>query len=66
MLAKYKTELKLLQPHYLFIYFGVMGLNLGLCTCKAGTLLLEPHLQSHFVLVILEMGLKNYLPKYEP
>jgi hypothetical protein len=34
------------------------GLNSGLGTCKAGALLLEPHLQSpvHFALVILEMG----------
>jgi hypothetical protein len=31
-------------------------LNSGLYTCKAGALPLEPHLQSNFALVILEMG----------
>jgi hypothetical protein len=42
---------------YLFIYFWWdWGLNSGLCTYKAGGLLLEPHLQVHFALVILEMG----------
>jgi hypothetical protein len=31
-------------------------LNSGFCACKAGTLPPEPHLQSIFALVILEMG----------
>jgi hypothetical protein len=36
-----------------------LGLNSELHTCKAGTLLLEPHLQSIFSLVILEIGLSG-------
>jgi hypothetical protein len=28
------------------LFFGDWGLNSGLCACKAGTLLLEPHLLS--------------------
>jgi hypothetical protein len=37
-----------------FFFWWDGGLNLGLLACKAGVLLLEPHLES--VLVILEMG----------
>jgi hypothetical protein len=43
------------------------GLNSGFRTCKAGALQLEPHLQVHFAVVILEI---NYLPRlplnYDP
>jgi hypothetical protein len=38
----------------LLLLFWDWGLNSGLCTCKAGALLLEAHL--HFALVILGMG----------
>jgi hypothetical protein len=38
-----------------------LSVNLELGTCKADALLLEPHLQSIFALVVLEMGLANYL-----
>jgi hypothetical protein len=40
----------------LFLCVCDWGLNSELHTCKAGTLLLEPQLQSIFALVILEMG----------
>jgi hypothetical protein len=40
-----------------FFFFGWdWGLNSGLCSHKAGILLLEPHLQSIFALVVLEIG----------
>jgi hypothetical protein len=40
------------------------GLNLGLCTCKAGALLLEPHLQSftHHLPFIHPLFLKIFEP----
>jgi hypothetical protein len=48
---------------HLFIYVLVVfgGLNSGLHACKAGTLLLEPHLQ--FILLWIFWGLANYLPR---
>jgi hypothetical protein len=36
---------------------GDWGLNLGLCTCKAGALLLEPHLQSILLWLFWRWGL---------
>jgi hypothetical protein len=46
---------------YLFIYlfWWEWGLNSGLHGCKAGVLPLESHLQSVFVLGILEMGFQE-------
>jgi hypothetical protein len=38
------------------------GLNSGLHTCKAGTLPLEPHLQSMLLWLFWRQGLMNYLP----
>jgi hypothetical protein len=35
-----------------FFFLWEWGLNLGLCAYKAGSLLLEPHLQPIFALVI--------------
>jgi hypothetical protein len=47
---------------YLFIYFWQKwSFNSGLYTCKAGVLLLEPHLQSIFLWLIWRWGLENYL-----
>jgi hypothetical protein len=37
------------------------GLNSGLRVCKAGTLLLEPHLQSILLWLFLRWGLVNSL-----
>jgi hypothetical protein len=51
-------------PFFFFFFFFFLwdwSLNSGLSACKAGTLLLEPHLQSIFAVIILEMGLENYL-----
>jgi hypothetical protein len=38
-------------------------LNLGLPTCKAGTLSLEPHLQSILLWLFCRWGLANYFPR---
>jgi hypothetical protein len=38
------------------------GLNSGLCTCKACTLPLEPHLQSIFLCLFWRWSLSIYLP----
>jgi hypothetical protein len=43
------------DPFYFYILVGLV-LNSGFHACKAGTLPFEPHLQSIFALVILEMG----------
>jgi hypothetical protein len=44
---------------------GDWGLNSGLCTCKVGTLSLEPHLQTIFALVILEMEVsRSFCPSW--
>jgi hypothetical protein len=40
----------------LLLFLVALGFEQRLHTCKAGTLPLEPHLQSIFALVILEMG----------
>jgi hypothetical protein len=57
--------------HYLLskLFFSVegsegwdQGLNSGLCTCKAGTVLLEPHLQPISFWLFWRWGLANYLP----
>jgi hypothetical protein len=39
-----------------FFVLAGLGLNSVLCSCKASALTLEPHLQSIFALVILEMA----------
>jgi hypothetical protein len=44
-----------------FFFFMDLGLNSGLCDCKAGTLPLEPHLQSIFLWLFWRWGLTNYL-----
>jgi hypothetical protein len=49
------------SPHtfsFLSFFWWDWGLNSELYSCKAGALTLEPH----FALVMLEMGLENYLP----
>jgi hypothetical protein len=53
------------QPSWIFPpLWWDQDLNSGLCACKAGAILLEPHVQSIFSLVILEVeGLANYLPR---
>jgi hypothetical protein len=40
-----------------FFWWGDLGLNSGLCTCKAGTLPLERHLQSIFLWLFWRWGL---------
>jgi hypothetical protein len=60
----YLSENELFSPHK--ICFGILflvglDLNLGLCTCKTGTLPLELHLQFLFVcLFVLKQGLVTY------
>jgi hypothetical protein len=44
---------------FVFVFGGTGVLNSGLQACKAGTVLLEPHLQSISALVILEMGISR-------
>jgi hypothetical protein len=39
-----------------FIFFVGLGLNSGLCTYKAGTLPLEPHLQSYTWIFLMIYG----------
>jgi hypothetical protein len=49
------TYQPLMRVHFFFFFWWDRGLNSELSTCKAGTLLLEPHLQSrlHFLKVLL-------------
>jgi hypothetical protein len=42
--------------------FWDWDLNSGICTCKAGTLLLELHLQLILLWLFWRWGLMNYLP----
>jgi hypothetical protein len=47
-----------------FFFCWDLDLNSGLHLCKAGTLLLKPHLQSILLWLFLEMGsLEKYLPQ---
>jgi hypothetical protein len=45
------------------LFWWGWGLNSGLCGCKAGALLLEPHLQSILLWLFWRWGLLNYLPR---
>jgi hypothetical protein len=47
---------------FFFFFLWDWGLNSGLCVCKAGTLLLEPHLQSILFWLFWRWGLTNYFP----
>jgi hypothetical protein len=48
----------------LFIYFLLkLGLNKGLHACKAGALMLGPHLQSILFWLFWRWGLLNYFPR---
>jgi hypothetical protein len=40
-----------------------MGMQKGLHTCKAGTLVLQPHLWSILLWLFWRLGLMNYLPR---
>jgi hypothetical protein len=48
---------------YLFIFVGTRVRIQGLCTCKAGPLLLEPHLQYILFWLFWSWGLLNYLSR---
>jgi hypothetical protein len=50
----------------LFLCGGYWGLNLGLCTWKAGALPLKPHLQSILLWLFWRWGLVNHLPRLAP
>jgi hypothetical protein len=53
----YHTLNKLVSQSFFFFFFWWdCGLNSGLRTCKAGALLLEPHLQTILLWLFLEMG----------
>jgi hypothetical protein len=41
-----------LPASYPFLFWVERGLNSGLCTCKAGTLPLEPQLQFYFLVLM--------------
>jgi hypothetical protein len=43
-----------------FSFWWDWALNSGLCTCKAGALLLKPHLQSILLCLFWRWGLENY------
>jgi hypothetical protein len=45
-----------------FVFLVGLGLNSGLCSCKAGIVLLEPHLQSILFWLFWRWGLASYLP----
>jgi hypothetical protein len=47
---------------FFVLFLGDWGLNAGLCTCKAGTLLLEPHVQSILLWLFWRGGLVNCFP----
>jgi hypothetical protein len=44
-----------------FFFLWNWSLNSGLCTCKAGALPLEPHLQSILLCLFWRWGLANFL-----
>jgi hypothetical protein len=39
-----------------YLFFGGLGLKSGLCTCKAGALPLEPHLQTILLWLFCRWG----------
>jgi hypothetical protein len=50
------------NPFLSFSFFGGNKVDSGLCAYKAGTLLLEPHLQSIWLRLFWRWSLVNYLP----
>jgi hypothetical protein len=48
-----------------FFFCWDWGLNSGICTCKAGALLLEPHPQSILLWLFWRWGLLSPLPRLD-
>jgi hypothetical protein len=53
-------------PASWFFFCGTEVLNSGLCTCKAGALSLQPHLQSIFHWLLWRLGSGKLLSRLTP
>jgi hypothetical protein len=53
-------------PDFFFFFWWDCSLNSGFHTCKASTLLLEPHLQSILCWLFWRWGLMNYCLEWPP
>jgi hypothetical protein len=62
----YSSHILVHAPGMIFVFWWEWGLNSGLCACKAGTLLLEPHLQSTLLWLFLTNSLLGLASNHNP